>query len=114
MFHLQIIGAVLALVSTTVLSGEKPHNDSLNGLKCVMNGLDTANSDQIISYKGGQVHTCCANCKSELEKMIDSKQVPVEVAVRANHMLGATGQFRQSKCPLTGGPAKVSVTVSPM
>ena len=46
MFHMQIIGAVLALVSTTVLSGEKPHNDSLNGLKCVMNGLDAANSDQ--------------------------------------------------------------------
>lgn len=114
MFRMQIIGAVLALVSTTVLSGEKSHSrktDSLNGLKCVMNGLDNANSDQIIAYKGGQVHTCCANCKAELEKMIDSKQVPVEVAVRANHMLVATGQFRQSKCPLTGGPAKVSVTV---
>ena len=42
MFRMQIIGAVLALVSTTVLSGEKSHSrktDSLNGLKCVMNCL---------------------------------------------------------------------------
>lgn len=65
--------------------------------KCVVSG-GPAKEDKTVAYKGGKVYFCCENCPKAFEKDV------AKFATKANHQLVATGQAKQAKCPLSGGP----------
>lgn len=89
--------AVLAaLVATTVWAADI----KLEGVKCLVAGSKAASPDQSAAHKGGKVFFCCGNCKKAFESE------PAKFAVKANHQLVVTGQAKQAKCPLSGGPCK--------
>lgn len=52
---------------------------------------------KVVEYRKAKVYVCCGGCKSKMEK--DSKPF----AVKANQQLVATRQYRQTKCPISGG-----------
>lgn len=65
--------------------------------KCIVSG-GPAKEDKSVDYKGGKVYFCCENCPKAFEKD------KAKFATKANHQLAATGQAKQAKCPLSGGP----------
>ena len=67
----------------------------LEGIKCVISGKEVS-ADTWSEYKDGKVYFCCPGCSSGFAK--DSKKY----AVKANHQLVATKQFKQTACPLSG------------
>lgn len=72
--------------------------------KCVVSG-GAAKEDKTVDYKGGKVYFCCENCPKAFAK--DT----AKFATKANHQLVATGQAKQAKCPLSGGPLNAEKTV---
>ena len=64
--------------------------------KCPVSGA-AAKKEQAAKYKEKEVYFCCGDCKAAFEKD-NTKHV-----VKANHQLVQTKQFKQTKCPLTGG-----------
>lgn len=64
--------------------------------KCPVSGED-AKKEQFTAYKEKEVYFCCEKCKAAFEA--DNKKF-VE---KANHQLVQTKQFKQAKCPLSGG-----------
>lgn len=73
-------------------------------LKCIVAGTP-AKADKTADYKGGKVNFCCDNCKGKFTA--DT----AKYATAANHQLVQTGQAKQEKCPLSGGPTKADKTV---
>lgn len=73
---------------------------------CPVSG-QPAKEDKTADYKGAKVYFCCENCPKAFAK--DT----AKFAEKANAQLVATHQFKQVKCPLTGGKlnpeAKVEV-----
>ncbi|MDG1895924.1 MAG: hypothetical protein P8J37_13540 [Fuerstiella sp.] len=68
-------------------------------IKCVVAGKEIKIADaKTVSYRNANVYVCCDNCKAKVEK--DS----APFAAKANHQLVRTKQYRQTKCPLSGGP----------
>ncbi|MCA9042267.1 MAG: YHS domain-containing protein [Planctomycetaceae bacterium] len=55
------------------------------------------NMEQAVEYKGAKVYFCCGGCVKKF------KEDPAAFAVKANHQLVASGQFKQVACPLSGG-----------
>ncbi len=93
--------ALLALALPAVLLASAFAADvKLEGIKCLVAGSKAASADNASEYKGGKVYFCCGNCKKAFDG--DNKKF----AVKANHQLVATGQAKQTKCPLSGGPCK--------
>ena len=68
----------------------------LEGVKCVVAATKDAKAANAVDYKGGKVFFCCMNCPKAF------KADTAKFASKANHQLVATGQAKQSKCPLTG------------
>lgn len=64
--------------------------------KCPVSGAD-AKKDQASAYKEKEVYFCCEKCKAAFDT--DN----AKFAAKANHQLVQTKQFRQTKCPLSGG-----------
>lgn len=64
--------------------------------KCPVSGAD-ASQEQFASYKDKQVYFCCEKCKAKFEAE------PKKFEVKANHQLVQTKQFKQKKCPISGG-----------
>lgn len=64
--------------------------------KCPVSG-EAAVKEQFTAYKEKEVYFCCDKCKAKFEA--DSKAF-VE---KANQQLVQTKQFKQTKCPLSGG-----------
>lgn len=64
--------------------------------KCPVSGAD-AKKEQAAKYKNKEVYFCCEKCKAAFEA--DN----AKFAVKANHQLVQTRQYRQAKCPLSGG-----------
>ncbi len=63
---------------------------------CPVSG-EAAKKDKTLKYREGEVYFCCENCPKAFEK--DT----AKYAEKANHQLVLTGQYKQIKCPLTGG-----------
>ncbi len=55
-------------------------------------------------YKGKKVYFCCAKCIKKFDR--DT----AKYAAKANHQLVATGQFKQTACPISGKACKASFT----
>lgn len=72
----------------------------LDGIKCLIAGGKPAKAEHSADYKGGKVFFCCPNCPKAFAA--DT----AKFATKANHQLVATGQAKQTKCPLSGGPCK--------
>jgi YHS domain-containing protein len=64
--------------------------------KCPVSGA-AAKQEQFASYKEKQVYFCCEKCKAAFEAE------PTKFEVKANHQLVQTKQFKQKKCPISGG-----------
>lgn len=57
-------------------------------------------AEQAVDYKGAKVHLCCPGCPGAF------KGEAAKFAAKANHQLVLSGQFQQTKCPLSGGDVK--------
>ena len=73
--------------------------------KCIVSG-GPAKEDKTADYKGGKLYFCCDMCPKAYAKE------PAKFATKANHQLAATGQAKQAKCPLSGGPLNAEKTVT--
>ena len=96
----------VALLTVSLIAAEV----DLDGVKCVMNPKAAAKADKGLDYKGGQVFFCCDNCPKGFAAKLKAGD-PV-VAAKGNKQLVETGQAKQAKCPFTGGPLKVKLTVA--
>ena len=91
--------AALAFVVTSgIAEDEKPKKKEVTTVKCPVAGKEVKIADaKIVSYKDANVYVCCDGCKGKMEKDATT------YATKANHQLVVTKQFRQAKCPLSGG-----------
>ncbi len=96
------LSAVAVLVGAFAIAEEAKKAPEL---KCVVAGTPAAKADKFAEYKGGKVNFCCDNCKAKFTAE------PAKYAVAANHQLVQSGQAKQEKCPLSGGPTKADKTV---
>lgn len=96
------LGAVIALCTATVGIAEDP---KLDGVKCVVAAGKDAKASNSLDYKGGKVYFCCQGCPKAFQK--DT----AKFAASANHQLVATGQAKQEKCPLSGGPINADTAI---
>lgn len=81
--------------------------------KCVISGK-AASKDSVVAYKNGDIegkaYVCCGKCVAKLEGDVKAKTVDAAIATKVNAQLVQTGQYRQTKCPFSGG--KVDKTKS--
>lgn len=73
-------------------------------LLCPLSG-EAVNKDASADYKGGKVYFCCDGCKAKFEA--DT----AKYATKANEQLVASGQAKQTACPLTGGTCKAATAI---
>lgn len=90
---------IVALVSAAISAADI----SLEGVKCLMNPKAPAKESKSVEYKEGKVFFCCDNCAGKFDA---EKQ-----ATKANHQLVMTKQYKQEKCPLSGGKLNADQTV---
>ena len=83
--------AVLMIAGATVIAGEV----DLEGVKCVVADKD-ATAGKSADYKDGKVYFCCGGCAGKFAKD------EAKYAVKANHQLVATKQYKQTACPFSG------------
>jgi YHS domain-containing protein len=95
--------AVLGLFAALGFAADEKKAD----LKCPVSGKP-ALTEHAVDFNGGKVYFCCPNCPKAFEK--DS----AKFAEKANAQLVASGQAKQTKCPLTGKAlnAEQKVTVA--
>jgi hypothetical protein len=75
---------------------KKPAAEEKFTATCPVSG-QPAKEDVTTSYKKKNVYLCCGKCKAAFEK--DN----TNFTTKANHQLVQTKQFRQAKCPFSGG-----------
>ena len=63
---------------------------------CPVSGSD-AKKENASKYRDGEAYFCCEKCKAAFEAE------PAKYADKANFQLVQTRQFRQTKCPVSGG-----------
>ena len=73
-------------------------------LKCPVSGKP-ATKDHAVKYKDGQVFFCCDNCPKAFEE--NTKKF----ATKANMQLVESGQYKQTKGPLSGEAVDASTAV---
>ena len=76
--------------------GDKKDGKGKFTAKCPVSG-EAAVKEQFTAYKEKEVYFCCDKCKAAFEAE------PAKFEVKANHQLVQTKQFKQEKCPLSGG-----------
>lgn len=69
----------------------------LTDVKCLMMPKKGVSADHVVEYKDGKVFFCCGGCVKKFDK--EDKTM----AAKANHQLVATGQYKQTGCPISGG-----------
>lgn len=98
---------VMALAIPMLVAGMAFAADiKLDGINCLVAGSKAAKAECSSEYKGGKVFFCCGNCKKGFDG--DS----AKFSTKANHQLVATGQAKQTKCPLSGAPCKADKVVT--
>lgn len=78
---------------------------TIDGVKCFMMPKKDVKESKFVEYAGGKVFFCCPGCVKKFNKD------PESYATQANEHLVLTGQFVQTKCPISGGdidPEQVS------
>ncbi|MFO1093487.1 MAG: hypothetical protein U0992_09270 [Planctomycetaceae bacterium] len=72
--------------------------------KCPVSGK-AAVGDKTVDYKGGKVYLCCGGCPDAFKK--DT----AKFAAKANQQLVVTGQYKETKCPLSGGKLNTETAI---
>lgn len=75
---------------------DKPKAEAKFTAKCPVSG-QPAKKEAATAYKDKEVYFCCDKCKAAFEA--DN----TKFTVKANHQLFQTKQYRQAKCPMSGG-----------
>lgn len=95
--------ALLFVVAGTS-ADEKKTDDKPKGrkpvttVKCPVAGKDIKIADaKVVEYRKAKVYVCCDGCKAKMTK--DA----TPFATKANQQLVKTRQYRQVKCPISGG-----------
>lgn len=96
--------AALFVANTVADDTKKDKAVDFSKVKCVVNPKASAKEANVAEYKGGKVYTCCGGCLAKFKK--DSSKF----ATFANHQLVATKQFKQTKCPISGGKINAEKT----
>lgn len=99
-----LVGLGLAFVAVAAVVAAE--GVKLEGVKCVVAASKPAKEGNAVDYKGGKVYFCCMNCPKAFSA--DT----AKFAAKANAQLVATGQAKQAKCPLTGGPLNPATKIS--
>jgi YHS domain-containing protein len=99
-------GLVAIVCAAFLLSPSDSWAQDLSGIKCVVNGDRNASPDAFADYRNSKVFLCCEQCTTQFESKIS------EFSTRANHQLVLTGQFKQTKCPISGGEIDSHVTAN--
>ncbi|XZE54490.1 hypothetical protein SH139x_000458 [Planctomycetaceae bacterium SH139] len=89
--------AVCGLLTTATVWAAEKADIKWEDIKCVMAPNKGANPEKSSEYKDGKVYFCCDGCKGKFDKDKD------KFALRANHQLVSTKQYKQKACPLSGG-----------
>lgn len=77
---------------------KKKQRKPVTSVKCPVAGKEIKIADaKVVEYKKAKVYVCCDGCKGKMAK--DA----APYAVKANQQLLKTRQFRQAKCPISGG-----------
>ena len=76
---------------------EKKSEINLENVKCMMMPEQNVVAEHAVDYEGGKVFFCCEGCTKKFSSDTD------EFATLANQQLVATGQFKQTGCPMSGG-----------
>ena len=92
MSYLGVVLSVALCLGVSVQGADKPEKGAP---KCPVSGK-AINKDHAVAYKDGQVYFCCENCPKAF------KADTAKYATKANVQLVATGQYKQTKCPLSG------------
>ncbi len=110
--RLFVASAILMCFAVTTLVGADKEDkqagktDKLADIKCVVSGK-AINPEATVDYKDAKLYFCCEGCPAAFKKDTE------KFATKANHQLVATKQYKQEKCPLSGGKlnpeAKVKV-----
>lgn len=99
-----LVGLGLAFVAVAAVVAAE--GVKLEGVKCVVAASKPAKEGNAVDYKGGKVYFCCMNCPKAFSA--DT----AKFAAKANAQLVATGQAKQAKCPLTGGPLNAATKIT--
>lgn len=91
----------VAISSSVVVLAAAPKADP----KCPVSG-HPCDPDATAAFEGGKVCFCCEKCVKAFEA--DSEKF----AAKARQQLVSTGQFKQSGCPLSGGPVKAGTELA--
>lgn len=101
--RIALLGCALAAVclAATGIAGddEKPAAEKKEAkftAKCPVSG-QKAKKEAATAYKEKEVYFCCDKCKAAFEA--DN----TKYTTRANHQLVQTKQYKQAKCPFSGG-----------
>ena len=78
---------------------EKKGRKPVTEVKCPVAGKEIKIADaKVVEYRKAKLYVCCDGCKGKVEK--DA----APFAAKANQQLAKTRQYRQAKCPISGGP----------
>lgn len=100
LFLAALIGLSFVLVQGTMADDK----EEKVAVKCPVSG-QPAKEAHTVDYKGRKIQFCCPNCPKAFTAN------PEKFAAKAAHQLALTKQATQVCCPLTGKPAKESVSV---
>lgn len=88
---LAVLAGLAVAVAGTVIADEKSGPE----LKCPISGKP-AKKDVAVEYRGGEVYFCCPGCPGKFKEKTE------KYSTKANHQLIASGQAKQTACPLSG------------
>ena len=98
--------AVCALMISVVAVGNAEEKKEAKTVKCPVAGKEIKVSDaKTVSYAKATLYVCCNGCKGKVEK--DA----AKYALKANHQVFQTGQYKQTKCPISGRALDSTKTV---
>ena len=92
--------ALAFVVSAGQAADEAPKKErkEVTEVKCPVAGKEIKIADaKVVEYRDAQLYVCCDGCKGKVEK--DA----TPFAAKANQQLVTTRQYRQNKCPVSGG-----------
>ena len=90
--------ALTFVVTAGHAEDEKPGKKEVTTVHCPVAGKEIKIADaKVVAYRDAKVYVCCDKCKAKME----TDAAPF--AAKANQQLVITKQYRQTKCPLSGG-----------